>query len=450
VRRAPIDLLLPFMRPLSLLSGGSRPGRFHPPLIAVAGVVTAFVVSTLPEGAGARTRSPGAAPSVRVHRGFADTYMDARGLLARVGGRPRLHVAAAPARRRSIRLRVSRSSQGLKRAAAQAPASFRGRVGRVGATVWHEEREQRALLQRARDAGVEWIREDFRWGAFERRPGVWDWTIGDRLMRNASKAGINVLALVAYSADWAASGPTIYHPPRDPEAYADFCRRLVLRYGPGGTFWRDNPSLAAKPLTAVEIWNEPWLEYFWRPHPDPARYAALLRAAAAAVKGANPAVKVLASADIFQMRSDTSRSLDWFGPLLRSDPMLFRTLVDAYSVHAYTEARSPLDTVTPQRWRFDRVLMTRDLAARAGAARPIWITEFGWSTTGEDPVSEASQALYARQGLERAVGEWRGFVEVSFLYYWGKHRNDEQDGYSPLRADGSGRPLWDTLVSLLR
>jgi hypothetical protein len=437
------------MRPLSLLSGCSRPGRFHPALIAVAGVVTAFVVSSLPEAAGARSRSQDATPSVRVHHALGDAYMDARGLLARLGGRARLRGAAAPARRSSIRFRVSRSSQGVQRATAQVSAPFRGRVGLAGATVWSEDGEQRALLQRARDAGVDWIREDFHWGAFERRPGVWDWTFGDRLMRNASKVGMNVLALVAYSAHWAASGPTIYHPPRDPAAYANFCRELVLRYGPGGNFWRENPSLPARPLTTLEIWNEPWQDYFWRPHPDPERYAALARAAAAAVKAASPAVNVLVSADVFQGRSDTKESLDWFAPLLRADPGLFRTLVDGYSVHAYSEERSPLDAVTPQRWRFDRVLMTRNLAARAGASHPIWITEFGWNTRGADPVSEADQALYTRQALQRAVREWGNFVPVSFLHYWGKHTGAESDGYSPLRADGSEKPLWDTLVALL-
>jgi hypothetical protein len=321
----------------------------------------------------------------------------------------------------------------------------------ASSTVWYSDTEQREHLSRARAAGIGWVREDFHWGAFERSPGVWDWTIGDRLMRNAATVGVNVLGVLAYSADWAASGPTIYHPPRDPAQYAEFCRRLVLRYGPAGSFWIENPGLTPRPLTAVEIWNEPWLHNFWRPNPDPAGYVQLLRAAATAIRSADPSVRILASADVFQMRSDTSESRDWFRLLLQHDAAAFRSLVDAYSVHLYTQDRSPLDTVTPQRWRFDRAFITRDLAAAADASHPLWITEFGWSTEAGSPdsVSEADQALYARQALELALTRWQSDVHMAFLYYWGKTLDDYVGGYNPVRADGSAKPLLNTLASLL-
>jgi polysaccharide biosynthesis protein PslG len=270
-------------------------------------------------------------------------------------------------------------------------------------------------------------------------------------MRNASLAGIDVLGMIGYSADWAASGSTIYHPPSDPSAYAEFCRRLIQRYGPGGTFWQANPGLAPRPLQAVEIWNEPWHSNFWRPQPDPAAYAALVRAAAVAIHAANPAVKVLASADVFQMRTDTNQSLDWFRLLLQVDPGLFRTLVDAYSVHLYSQERGPYDTVAQQRWRYDRALITRDLAASAGAAHPLWITEFGWTTntSNSDSVSEATQAQYVRQALERATGEWAAFVDRAFMYHWGRAESDHAGGFGPFRPDGSAKPLLGALTALL-
>jgi hypothetical protein len=329
--------------------------------------------------------------------------------------------------------------------------SYRGRVGVSGSIVWLESAEQLDYLRRARETGLAWIREDFHWGAFEPEPGKWNWTVGDRLMRNAAITGIEVLAIVAYSAEWAASGPTIYHPPRSAAAYADFCRRLVERYGPGGAFWRANPGLTSRPLRAFEIWNEPWTSFFWRPQPDPAAYARLLRAAAGAIRAADPSVKILASADVFQMRTDTTQSLDWFRLLLQVDPDLFRTLVDVYSVHLYTQTRSPDDLSVPQRWRFDRALITRDLAAAAGASHPLWITEFGWTTKAGHPdsVSEATQARYVQRALERALVEWRGLVEQSFLYHWGRPEADNIGGYGPFRSDGSAKPLLGALAALL-
>jgi hypothetical protein len=332
------------------------------------------------------------------------------------------------------------------------PQAYRDRVGFSGSIVWYEDAEQLGYLQRLRDLGAGWIREDLHWGAFEHGPGQWNWTVGDRLMRNASLTGINVLGVVSYSAHWAAAGPTIYHPPADIAAYAEFCRRLAERYGPGGSYWQAHPDLSPRPLRALEIWNEPWTSMFWRPNPDPQGYLDLLRAAATAIHAANAEIEVLASADIFQMRTDTAASLDWFRVLLELDPALFRNLVDAYSVHAYTQRRGPYDTSVEQRWRFDRVLMTRDLAARAGASHPIWITEFGWSTSSGNPdaVSEATQALYLRQALERALGTWGSIVPRAFIYHWGRSESDHVGGYGVFRGDSSRKPAWDSLHALLQ
>jgi polysaccharide biosynthesis protein PslG len=331
------------------------------------------------------------------------------------------------------------------------PNPYAGRVGYAGSLVWYRGADQLDWLNRARATGASWVREDFHWGAFEPTPGQWNWSAGDRLMRNASLSGMEVLGMVGYSAEWAASGPTIYHPPADPDAYAAFCRRLVERYGPGGTFWQANPGLSPRPLQALEIWNEPWHASFWRPQPNPSGYAALVRAAAAAIHAANPTVKVLASADVFQMRTDTPESLDWFRLLLQADPTLFRTQVDAYSVHLYSQERGPYDTVAQQRWRYDRSLITRDLAAAAGATHPLWITEFGWTTSPSHPdaVSEATQATFVRQAIQRAVGEWGGFVERTFMYRWGRAENDHAGGYGAFRKDGSAKPLFGALELLL-
>ncbi|HEX2111718.1 MAG TPA: DNRLRE domain-containing protein [Gaiellaceae bacterium] len=398
-------------------------------LVGAGGVVT-FVFAPRSPGANLvlRSRESGAAALLRVETDAP------RGAPSPTGAAP------------------TRAPQSPPMGTSPATNPYRGRVGMAGATVWYSEEKQFAYLRRLREAGMTWVREDFHWGAFERRPGVWDWTVGDRLMRNASRTGIDVLGVIAYSADWAASGPTIYHPPRDPNEYAAFCRALVNRYGQGGAFWRENPTLAPRPLRAVEIWNEPWFHEFWRPNPDPAAYVRLVRAAATAIRAVHPEVKILASADVFQMRADTSQSLDWFRLLLENDPSLFRSLVDAYSVHLYTEERSPLDTATAQRWRFDRAFITRDLAAAAHASHPLWVTEFGWTTEAgnDDAVSEATQALYTRQALETALTHWSGLAEQVFLYYWGDPVDSYVAGYSPLRPDGTPKPLWETLAALLR
>jgi hypothetical protein len=342
---------------------------------------------------------------------------------------------------------------------AQAPSSvavpaasgFAGRVGLASSTVYVPAATAYGYLQQARDGGVTWIREDFAWSVIEPSPGRFRWRRTDALMRNAAKLGINVLAVAAYAPPWASGHPeSDYYPPLDPTAYAAFVTAVAKRYGRNGVFWKQHRLLAPRPLSAIEIWNEPWHAYFWRPTPDPKAYARLVRVAAGAVKSVHPEISILASGDIFEMLDTRpGESPDWLSPLLAADKDLWRQrLVDAWSVHLYCQNRSPLDSTTPQRWRFDRVLLTRALASKVGATKPIWITEFGWNTDPGDAesVTEAMQAQFERDSLVRVANQW-SFVQRSFVFQWTKPSGN--DGYNLLRPDGSTRPAWEAIRTLI-
>jgi hypothetical protein len=327
------------------------------------------------------------------------------------------------------------------------PNAYTGRVGFDTYTMGLPQQEGYANLRRLRMGGVTWVREDFQWNYIEPQRGRFVWTYSDRLMTNASRLGINVLAIADYTAGWA-SGRTdsFKYPPADPRLYAAFVKQLVNRYGHGGTFWRQHRSLPPRPLTALEIWNEPWHHEFWKPEPDPGAYARLVRLTAQAIKSVHPEIKVLASADVFQSRGDTPDSIDWFAPLLKADPTLWRSrLVDAWSVHLYCQKLSPAEATGDQRYRFDRILITKALADRAGASKPIWITEFGWRA---DQVGEPTQAAYTRDALWRAVTEWEGFVTRSFVFYWSRPPPID-DPYNLVRPDDSTRPAWQAVKDLL-
>jgi hypothetical protein len=216
--------------------------------------------------------------------------------------------------------------------------------------------------------GIGWIREDFDWARIEPERGSHDWARTDELMRAAATAGVDVLAILDYSAGWATSDPggDEEAPPREDADYAAFARAVVERYGAGGSFWEGEERV--RPLAAVELWNEPWGYFFWRPEPDPARYATLARAAAEAVRAADREVEVVVPADVLQVRSD-GQILPWFSALLEADPRL-PELVDAWSVHPYPSPRSagPLDDGDP-RFSVRRVEETRAIAEGADAAR---------------------------------------------------------------------------------
>ena len=181
----------------------------------------------------------------------------------------------------------------------------------------------------------------------------------DRLVGDASAAGIRVIATVDSTPCWASSAPTALlrkctpslaskanaWPPRDPSTYASFVAYLAARYGTH--------------LAAIEVWNEPDQaneDYFAGPS-KPKRYAAVLRAAYPAIKQANPDVSVLA------------------GSLVGSNGVFLRALYaagikgyyDGLAVHFYNLLLGSLRAI-------HEVQLTK------GDNTPLWLDEFGWSS----------------------------------------------------------------------
>ncbi len=67
----------------------------------------------------------------------------------------------------------------------------------------------------------------------------------------------------------------------------EFLTQAVARYGPGGSFWAENPSLPKRPIRTWQIWNEPNFKYFVA-RPNPAEYGKLVKISYAAIKGVDP------------------------------------------------------------------------------------------------------------------------------------------------------------------
>jgi hypothetical protein len=314
--------------------------------------------------------------------------------------------------------------------------------------------DAQAQFDKMAAGGVRSVREDFFWNTIQPAFGTWDWTRPDNLMTAASRSGVGVLAILDYSAQWASSGPDTNYPPKNNADYATYAAAVAARYGPGGTFWLTHPTLSPRPLDGLEIWNEPWGYWFWKSGPNPAAYAAMARAATVAIRAASPGVKILISGDVLEVRTDGA-IVNWFDNVLNADPGLGQ-LVDGYTVHPYPSPRqkSPMDDSGDIRWNFARVTVTHNVAVAHGADKPIWITEVGWTTaTGvPDGVSEATQAQYLHDAITRSIGQWGSYVAKIYLYTWGTSNGvmtDIEGNYALQHADGTFKPAWASITSLL-
>lgn len=224
-----------------------------------------------------------------------------------------------------------------------------------------------------------WVREEFVWGQIEPRPGEFDWSRFDRVVDGLSSRGIKIIGLLNTAPGWAtASGEdgaseTSFFAP-DAGRYAVFAAAAAARYRGKVDHW--------------EIWNEPENGTYWRPAPDPAAYAALLRAAYPAIKNANPNATVL-SGGVVPTASGFVRALANNNAWGSFDVLALHPYVDPFSPEAGQIGAGDVSAI-------------KALADQFGA-KPIWATEFGWSAgvADRDPngVDEETQANY----LVRAV-----------------------------------------------
>lgn len=345
----------------------------------------------------------------------------------------------------------STSSAGAA-AAETVPSPYAGRIGINTHEIWGGESGTLAEFRRLARIGVDHTREGFEWRVLEPQRGRWDWGRSDQLMAAAAQARVEVLPILGSPPAWASNHPerSDRFPPANDSEFANFAKAVVNRYGQGGSFWTSvRPELTPMPVTAVQIWNEPWSDTYWGPLPDPAGYARLVRATGSAVHGAHPEIDVVISGDLLQTGGGGPIRY-WIDEVLRADPNL-GDYFDVYSVHPYP-AGSPLTDNADGRWDFRRIEIIRQTTVSRGVPKPIWITEIGWTTApNAGGVSESTQATYTRQAITRAFDEWP-YVKRFYLYSYDRDSGNttDREGYFGVRRqDGSFKPVWTTLGNLL-
>jgi hypothetical protein len=295
--------------------------------------------------------------------------------------------------------------------------------------------------------GIRHTREDVHWNYVQPAPNVWVWHRYDDLFREAAARRVRILPILGYGNPWATSAD-IHVLPSTEQARASFARyaaAVVQRYGPNGEFWSAHPDLPAEPVTAVEIWNEPWF-----PGPtDPTDYVALVQASSAAVRAVEPDVRIVVNVDQRVRNVPAGGQVNWASAVLNASDRLDEW-VDVWSIHPYARPEAPAgepawrDSVRQVK-KLRRQLKSRDLEGE------VWITELGFLSrpTPEDPTaSEAS----AKENFAEAMDALSRLNDtpnpVARVYAFTIARpnpaatpaTDSAYGYSLVRFDGSFTP----------
>lgn len=287
--------------------------------------------------------------------------------------------------------------------------------------------------------GAKWLRMDFDWSHVQRvGPDGYDWSAIDAVVREAHARSLEVIALLAYTPDWARPpGAPDKHPPLDPDRFAVYASEAVKRYAPLG-------------VKVWEIWNEPNVADFWAPRPDPEGYAALLTRAAAAIRAVDPEATILSgglapAAD----RSD--------GTQIRDRTFLARLYeagaggaFDAVGLHPYSFPVLPTETVD---WNTFTAapLLYGVMEANGDRDKQIWATEMGAPTVGPRSVSEERQADSVRLAYETWTRH--DFAGPLLWFAWrdeGPDTTNQAQTFGLVRHDGSPKPAHTAYVETMR
>ena len=236
-----------------------------------------------------------------------------------------------------------------------------------------------------------------------------DFSSSDAIVAAAARHGISVLPNVQQAPAWASRHPgNPASPPLGTAPYANFLAALAGRYGPKGSFWKDNPGIHKVPIRDWQIWNEPDAARYWSDQPWVADYTALLKASRASLRSVDRGARTVLAG--FPSRSWVS--------LARLYKAGARRYFDVAAVHPFSLPVANIPRILVE----DR----RVMAKYHDHAKPIFITETSWpSAKGKTTlrygfeVTQGGQAAKVKGVLATLGREYRKLnVQRAYWYTW--------------------------------
>jgi polysaccharide biosynthesis protein PslG len=268
----------------------------------------------------------------------------------------------------------------------------------------YSDTERTLAVNKIAAAGFDRVRIDMGWAGFEPEQGhysEWYTAMADRCIDLALQQNLEVLLTVHQTPGWANGGNETAVAPTDAGDFAKFMTWLAERY--------------KNKAKAYEIWNEP------DPHQDffigsTAQYVAMLKAAYLAIKASDPTAQVV-------LGGPSSNDDVWIDEIYSLGAKNYFDIMATHPYQAVSNA-PPEHPDDGNRWwltHFPAVLSV--MQKHDDANKPVWFTEFGYSTHKSDMgaanhelgVSEQHQALYLVRAFDYVQ---KNYPSVAAMYIY--------------------------------
>ncbi len=211
------------------------------------------------------------------------------------------------------------------------------------------------------------------WRQVEQTKGTYNFTATDNLMTNLATNGIHPLPFVCCVPEFFHSD--IKKPPTgsaEEKGWEDFLRATMERYGRGGDFWTENPTLPQQPITDVQILNEPNSSSFYHPKPNPSQYEHLLEISTKAIHDVDPSAYIVLGGMFGTPHPADGKAIDAWKFLSKLYKKGAKGFFDSAASHPYSGNLSGIEF---QIKKFRKVMKRNH-----DSGADVWVTEMGWGS----------------------------------------------------------------------
>ncbi len=248
-------------------------------------------------------------------------------------------------------------------------------------------------MARYEELGIHFVRQDLLWNELEPEKDRLDFSKVETQVELVHEAGLQFIAILAYETPWAMTSS-------DTDSinilnYAHYAGAMAQHF--------------CGRIQYFEIWNEPNLKRFWSKHPNPQKYAELLKASYQAIKKACPQAAVI-SGGLSSFTEERLFEPWWF---LKDMGMYHQDICgnfDILGLHPYTFLQNPppekdlvfsnTEIVHSQK---ELVRIAREILDEHGCPeKPIFFTEMGWPSY---VLSQEEQAIFYQRSFLLALSD---------------------------------------------